>query len=83
MSGGRLYLDGASGNTLGGALDLEVGDDVCDLLERHVDVSCEDDTVLFLMSPRISKKRNRKLPFLIFFSAVSRHCAAQWFQRVW
>lgn len=36
--GGRLYLDGASGNTLGGALDLEVGDDVCDLLERHVDV---------------------------------------------
>ena len=47
MSGGRLYLDGASGNTLGGALDLEVSDDVCDLLERHVDVSCEDDTVLW------------------------------------
>ena len=44
MSGGRLYLDGSSGNTLGGALDLEVSDDVCDLLERHVDVSCEDDT---------------------------------------
>lgn len=47
LSGGRLYLDGASGNTLGGALDLEVSDDVCDLLERHVDVSCEDDTVLW------------------------------------
>ena len=44
LSGGRLYLDGSSGNTLGGALDLEVSDDVCDLLERHVDVSCEDDT---------------------------------------
>lgn len=47
MSGGRLYLDGSSGNTLGGALDLEVSDDVCDLLERHVDVSCEDDTDFF------------------------------------
>lgn len=45
--GGLAYLDGGSGNSLGGALDLEVGDDVCDLLERHVDVSCERALVSF------------------------------------
>lgn len=45
--GGLAYLDGGSGNSLGGALDLEVGDDVCDLLERHVDVSCERSLVSF------------------------------------